>query len=585
MRKLKKEFSRMNLLGIDSSLFGDSGKRWRSGDLENGVKITPISFFRLNFFYVGVIFILLIFLARLFVLTVVEGSTNRDLAEGNRIKLVEQEAMRGRILDRFGRVLAESKVVYLLNHGKESSEISSVEAERLTAEGLAGEYFEGPMGKIERKVRREYVLGEAGAHVLGYTSVVQEEEKEKEPELGVINSRGRLGVEASYERFLVGKVGKRLIEVDASGSDVSILGEEEQVPGRNVHTTIDGDLQKTAFEALKKYADISGSKKGALIAQNPNTGEVLALVSYPSFNPADIGRAVADENKPFFNRAVQGNYPPGSVFKIAVALAGLENGVDENWEVDDVGKFELGGEVFSNWYFNQYGRTEGNVKMEKAIARSNDTYFYRLGERIGLSAIRKTAIALGFGQKSGVDLPDEALGLVPDGVWKRSAIGDEWYLGDTMHLSIGQGYMLTTPMQINGMTSFVASSRLTKPYIVNKIESGADAPEISFGSNISDLDLTNASSLRLVKAGMEKACETGGTGAPFFRAEYKVACKTGTAEESGGKPHAWFTVFAPDQNPQIALTVVVERAGEGSAVAAPVAKDVLDWWTVNRLNK
>ena len=320
-----------------------------------------------------------------------------------------------------------------------------------------------------------------------------------------------------------------------------------------------------------------------LVAQNPNTGEILALVSYPSFDPTDIGRAVGDKNNPFFNRAVQGNYPPGSVFKITSALAGLESGrIDANWEVDDVGAFELGGERFSNWYFNQYGKKEGLVKIEKALARSNDTYFYKLGEEIGLDALRKTAIALGFGQKTGVDLPDEALGLVPDGVWKRASIGDEWYLGDTMHLMVGQGYMLTTPIQVNGMTSYVASGKLTKPYIVSKIESGAGAGEISFGSTFLGGNVASALNLQIVREGMKKTCETGGTGAPFFRAKYKVACKTGTAEEVGGKPHAWFTVFAPVENPQIVLTVLVERGGEGSAVAAPVAKEVLDWWTENR---
>jgi penicillin-binding protein 2 len=382
---------------------------------------------------------------------------------------------------------------------------------------------------------------------------------------------------------LTGKVGKRLIEVDVVGSNVAVLGEEEPVDGRKVDTTLDAGLQAKAYDALKKYAEESGGKRGALIAQNPNTGEVLALVSYPSFDPTDIGRAVTDKNNPFFNRVVQGNYPPGSVFKITSALAGLASGkIDANWEVDDVGAFELGGERFSNWYFNQYGKKEGMVKIEKAIARSNDTYFYKLGEEIGLDALRKTAIALGFGQKTGIDLPDEALGLVPDGVWKQASIGDNWYLGDTMHLTIGQGYMLTTPIQVNGMTSYVASGKLTKPYIVSKIESGVDAGEISFGSTFLGENVASGQNLQIVRDGMKKACETGGTGAPFFRASYKVACKTGTAEEAGGKPHAWFTVFAPAENPQIALTVLVERGGEGSAVAAPVAKEVLDWWTENR---
>lgn len=584
MNKRNSRAGKMNLLGIDGSVWADTRRMWHLGDIERGPQVAKsISFFRLNFFYAGAVFIFLVFLARLFVLTVVDGNENRLLAEGNRIKLLELEAPRGPIVDRYGSVLAESKTIYFLTKGDSEREIEEGEVRQLEDAGLAGEYFEGEEGKVERRVQRKYMLGEAASHVLGYTSVVQEEEKEKEPKLSTINARGRLGIENSYEQFLGGKVGKRLIEVDVVGSNVSVLGEEDPIVGRRMHTTLDAGLQAKAYEVLKKYAEESGGKRGALIAQNPNTGEVLALVSYPSFDPTDIGRAVTKGDNPFFNRAVQGNYPPGSVFKITSALAGLESGqIDANWEVDDVGAFELGGERFSNWYFNQYGKTEGLVKIEKALARSNDTYFYKMGEKIGLNALRKTAIALGFGQKTGIDLPDEALGLVPDGVWKQASIGDDWYLGDTMHLTIGQGYMLTTPIQINGMTTYVASGKLTKPYIVWKIDSGVDAGEISFGSTVLGENVASGQNLQIVRDGMKKACETGGTGAPFFRATYKVACKTGTAEETGGKPHAWFTVFAPVENPQIALTVLVERGGEGSAVAAPVAREVLDWWMENR---
>ncbi len=580
-RNLRKK---TNLPGLDGSIWMDRSRRWRDGDVEGEFGVSAyISFFRLNFFYAAVVFVTLIFLARLFVLTIVLGDENRELAEGNRVKLVEVEAERGKILDRFGRELAVSETYFFLNKGDGGREVTMDEAKKLEAEGLAGEYFEGSEGKVERRVRRRYVLGEAAAHVLGYTSMVQEEEQNDKDKLSLINSRGRLGIEDSYDQFLTGRAGRRLVEVDAGGSDVSILGEEEAVRGRSIHTTLDGDLQRVSFEALAKYAKKSQGGRGAIVVENPSTGEVLALASYPSFDPTDIGRSVGKVDNPFFNRAVQGNYPPGSVFKITTALAGLSSGqVDGNWEVDDVGRFELGGQVFSNWYFNQYGKTEGSIKMERAIVRSNDTYFYRLGEKIGLDVIRQMAIKLGFGQKTGIDLPSEALGLVPDGVWKRAAIGDEWYLGDTMHLTIGQGYMLTTPVQVNGMTGYVASGKLTKPYIVNRIDEGSNSAGVDIEPKITGDNLAAADSLKLVRGGMRGACEAGGTGAPFFGADYKVGCKTGTAEEAGGKPHAWFTVYGPFDAPQIALTVIVERGGEGSAVAAPVAKEVFDWWMENR---
>lgn len=575
---------KINLMGIDSSLWGDSDMRWRKGDIEGVIRMPrEMSFFRLYFFYVLVFAVLLTFLARLFVLTIVDGSENRELAENNRVKLVEVEAERGKIIDRFGKPLSYSQTVYILKKGDMESELSSEDAGRMEASGLAGEYFEGVEGKIIKKVRRRSTLGEAASHVLGYTSVVQAEEKERDRITELTNARGRLGLEQMYNLFLSGTVGKRLIEVDAGGSSVSILGEQEMQAGRSIVTGLDGDLQKVVFEALSKYAQESGSFKGAAVVQNPTTGEILALASYPSFNPEDIGRSVTDKNNPFFNRALSGNYPPGSIFKVVTALAALESGtVKRDEEIEDVGQFEFGGERFSNWYYNQYGKTDGLVKMERAIARSNDTYFFRVGQKINLDTLRSVAIKLGFGQKTGIDLPDEAYGLVPDGVWKQSAVGDSWYTGDTMHLMIGQGFMLVTPLQINAATAYVASGLLTKPYIVSKIESGLGAGEISFEPKIVGENIIGEDSLKVVRQGMKKACEIGGTGAPFFRASYKVGCKTGTAEEAGGKPHAWFTIFAPFEKPQIAMTVIVERGGEGSAVAAPVAKEVVDWWFQNR---
>lgn len=584
MKNNKSSSRRINLLGIDSSLWGDRNLRWRRGDIESGEKIpNEMSFFRLNFFYVGVFAILLIFLARLFVLTIVAGDQNRELAENNRVKLVEVEAERGQILDREGVPLAYSQTVFVLKRGSIEKEISKEDAERLMAAGLAGEYFEGSEGTILRTVRRDSVLGEAASHVLGYTSVVQEEEKKRDETLGVVNARGRLGLESTYDSFLLGRPGKRLIEVDALGRNVSVLGEERSQKGRDITVTLDRDLQRVAYESLKKYTDRTGSKKGAIVIENPSTGEVLALASSPSFDPEDIGRAVADKNLPFFNRATQGNYPPGSVFKIVTALAGLESGsVTRDDEVEDVGQFEFGGERFSNWFYNEYGKTDGFIKIERAIARSNDIFFFKLGQKMGLDPLREMAKKLGFGQKTGIDLPEEAFGLVPDEVWKKSAVGDSWYTGDTMHLSIGQGFMLTTPVQVNAMTSYVASGKLTKPFIVSKIEGGLDAGEINFEPKIIGENLVKSENLDLVRAGMKAACETGGTGAPFFNAKYRVACKTGTAEELGGESHAWFTLYAPVESPKIAMTVVVEHGGQGSAIAAPVAKEVMDWWMANR---
>lgn len=572
------------LPGIEGSLWRESSHKWRGGDLENmGEVENVISQGRFYLFRLVIFLILLVFLARLFGLTIISGAKNRELSEGNRVKLTEVEAERGKILDRFGKTIAYSARQFYLLKGETKSEISQEVAKQLERDGRASEDFEGDAGTIAVQVNRKYPLGEAAAHVLGYTSVAQEEEVNRDRTISTVNSVGRLGLENTYNNFLQGKLGKKLVEVDALGKNVSILGTQDAYLGRDLHATLDADLQKVSFEALKKYAQEAGSKKGAVIAQDPATGEVLALASSPSFDPEDIGRSVTDVNKPFFNRAVQGNFPPGSVFKITAAIAGLESGtITKDSEFEDVGQFELGGERFSNWFFNQYGKTDGVIKIERAITRSNDIYFYRMAEKMGLEPIRQTAMKLGFGQKTGIDLPDEGYGLVPDEVWKKSAVGDNWYTGDTLHIAIGQGFVLTTPMQINQMTSYVASGKLTKPYLVSKVDAGLEGGEIAFESKVLAENLFSQANLNLIRSGMKGACQAGGTGAPFFRASYKVACKTGTAEEVGGKPHAWFTVFAPADKPKIAMTVLVERGGEGSAVAAPVAKEVLDWWMTNR---
>lgn len=576
---------KINMPGIDGSVWTDKEARWRKGDLEDdGIVTGGISLSRIHMFYLVSFLILLVFCGRLFVLTVVAGSKNRELADNNRVKLIEVEAPRGRILDRYGKVLAESQIVYILKKGNAQREISFDEVKKLEASGKAGQFFDGEAGKIVREVRRKYSLGEAAAHVLGYTSVVQAEEKERDKSLSTINSRGRLGVESTYNSFLTGQVGKRLIEVDAEGKNTSIIGEVEALGGRDVHVAIDGDLQKVAYEALVKYARLAGGRKGAVVIEKPDTGEILALASSPSYNPEDIGSSVSDVDLPFFNRAVQGSYPPGSVFKIITSLAGLESGnINRDTEFDDVGKIEVGGQTFSNWLFTEYGRTDGLIKIERAIGRSNDIFFYKAGEETGVDNIKKMAVKLGYGQKTGIDLPEEAFGLVPDEVWKKSSVGEDWFTGDTLHLAIGQGFMLTTPVQVDGVTSFIASSKLTKPYLVKKIDGGLGAGEINFDPKVLGLDLVKPENIDLVRNGMKMACEAGGTGVPFFNAKYKVACKTGTAEELGGESHAWFTVYAPVENPQVAISIVVERGGQGSAAAAPAAKEMMDWWMANRV--
>lgn len=532
----------------------------------------------------AVIFIaVFIILLRLFYLNIVTGEKNKTLADSNRVRLVSIEAPRGKIVDRNGKVVAYSLVEYFLKKGETETKITEDQVEDLEKQGLASENFEGELGKIEMRIRRVFPQGEKMAHVLGYLSGVTEQDLKENKLLTSKDSVGRVGLESSYDNFLRGKNGKKIVEVDAIGRKVSLLGKDAGQPGLNLTISIDSDLQSFAYDVLKKNADRAKSSRGAIIIENPNSGEILALASYPSFDPEDIGTAVTNNNKPFFDRAVQGVYPPGSVFKVVTALAGLESGkITKDTEIEDVGEFYLGDIRFPNWYFIGYGRREGVLKLDRAIARSNDIFFYRLAERTGIENLKKTAVKLGFGQKTGIDLPGEQFGLVPDEVWKQAYIHESWYPGDTMHFGIGQGFVLATPMQIAQMTSFAASGKLMRPFLATKIEGLSGETKVepkTVGEN-----LVNPANLDYVRSGMKMACATGGTGWPFFEAKYSVGCKTGTAEVAEGNPNAWFTVYAPFEKPHIAITVLIEDGGEGSSVAGPVAKEVLDWW-MQRGNK
>lgn len=571
--------AKLKLFGARDSITMRRGARWgfvhklperyNEEDLNRQI-------FNLNLIKLAVFFILSFFILRLFYLTVIAGAKNRVLADENRIRLVEVEALRGKVFDRNGTLLAVSSRVYHLKHNSQEEEISEDRVRELEREGLAGENFVGGSGRIDSEARRNYLLGDAAAHVLGYVSLVQKEDLIGKPALASSDHVGRLGVENVYDDFLRGRNGKKILEVDAVGNKISILGESASVDGSNLTLTIDAKLQKKAFEVLKDHAEKS-SKKAALVIQNPNNGEILALASYPSFDPTDIGKFVATREKPFFNRVTQGEYPPGSVFKVSTALAGLESGaIDANTQIEDVGEFAIGDIKFPNWYFLSYGGKDGILKVVRAIARSNDIFFYRVAERTGLTVLHDMAVKLGFGQKTGIDLPGEALGLVPEGVWKKSALGQDWYLGDTMHMGIGQGFMLATPIQLSQMVSFAATGKIMKPHLVSKIGENKVTAKI-VGENV-----VGESNLQLVREGMKQACETGGTAWPFFDAKYKVGCKTGTAEKGLGNPHAWFAAFAPFENPSISITVLIEDGGEGSSVAGPVAKEILDWYFLGR---
>src|SRR3989344_2266248 len=398
----QKERSRLNIEAAGD--LGDSGDPLQ--------KIPPGRIFA---FYILAVLAAVFFLLGLFNLTVVNGEENRRLADENRIRLVDIEQERGRILDRNGKVVAESQRVFFLKKGSKFTKINKEQVNDLQSQGLASENFEGELGLIISEVKRNYPQATASTHLVGYVSGPHETDADGgRQQISPVEKIGRLGIEEYYNDFLRGKLGKKLVEVDSLGKKVTLLGTEEPKVGATINLTLDSALQKMVFDALKKRIEAVKVKKGAVIVQNPQNGEVLALVSIPSFDPDNIQKSTKDDNQPFYNRAISGVYPPGSVFKISTALAGLESGkITKDTKIEDVGEFNIGETKFANWYFLTYGKKDGVLKIERAIARSNDIFFFRVAERTGLDTIRQMAKKLGFGQKTGVDLPGEAFGLLP----------------------------------------------------------------------------------------------------------------------------------------------------------------------------
>lgn len=548
---------------------------------------------RLALFYFLVIFLSFAFLTRLIVLQVIEGGQNRQRSEGNRIDFVKIPAPRGVIYDRNGRVLARNKATFKLLKDGKVDPIDKDQALSLESQGLAQEApFEGELGQIGLSQVREYPKGQAFSHLLGYVSETSEEELNlsKFSDYKVGDKTGRLGLEESFEKYLRGRDGRKLLEVNAKGVRLSVLGTDDPQPGKNLSLSIDSELQNKIHEEITKTLSKIGRRGAAAVAQDPRTGEVLALLSYPTFDNTRFVEGITQEEltslnqdpqKPFLDRVTQGTYPPGSIFKIVSAVAGLSSGkVTRDTKIEDTGEIFLGPFRFPNWYFISHGKTEGTLEVTRAIARSNDIFFYRVGERTGEKTLAFWAEALGLGKKTGIDLPDEAQGLVPTPEWKKKVKGEPWFPGNTLHMAIGQGDVLTTPLQLSQLATFIANGgTLYRPYLVKNITDENDTVLEKFEpKRISSTPKIEKEHIDLIREGMRQAAAPGGTAWPF--ADFKIQCgaKTGTAEAEVENPHAWFTVFCPYEAPQITLTILIESAGEGSSISGPVARQVMEWY-------
>ena len=508
---------------------------------------TPRDFRRGWIIWVWVVVLFGILGVKLATLQLFYGGRYRILADENRIKQIKIPALRGQITDRNGNVLARSDI------SEKYDEILKLTLEKST---------------------RGYPAGEAAAAAVGYLGQI------KEDEVGLLKELdkylpgdwiGRDGVEAVYEEDLRGEDGGRLVEVDNGGKVVREMGRKEPKVGKDLKLSLDLSLQRTALEAME-------GKKGAVVASDPRTGEILTLISSPSFDPNSFVNAqyqvsnaqyLIDPNLPLFNRAIGAVYPPGSTFKMVTMAAAISEGkVNPGFTYTDTGIISVAGFKYSNWLFTKGGGREGTIGFARALTRSTDTFFYKIGEMTTLELLAKWAKNLGLGEKTGIDLPGEVAGLIPDPEWKEKAKGEKWFLGNTFHMAIGQGDVLTTPIQINQMTNILATGgKKCTPHLKYDQLNKCGNVQIS------------EEALKLIKLGMEGACAPGGTAFPLFGFDVKTACKTGTAEyvaENGKmRTHGWLTAYAPLQDPVISITVVVEGGGEGSNVAAPVVRKML----------
>lgn len=551
-------------------------------NFDHGEDKETVSLWRIIILICLFIFIFFGLFLRIFHLQIVLGEENRQRADVNRIQIQTIHAPRGVIYDRNGKILAQNIPGFRM----EDKFLSRDKALEMEVKNDPNLY------KLELDSIRNYPYSDKTSHILGYVGQISEKELKmpKYQNYKIGDRIGREGIEQIYEDFLKGKDGAEIIEIDASGKKLGVLRKVEPTSGKNIHLSIDIDLQKIVFEALKKGADQAYSCCGAAIVEDPQTGEILSLVSLPpydsnAFTSPEVSEMVEnylqDPNSPFLNRAISGTYPPGSTFKITTALAGLASGkIEPQTTFEDTGIISIGIWTFANWFFTQSGGKDGWVNLQTALKRSNDIYFYRVGEKIGEEVLGQTAKKLGFGKKLDIDLPNEADGLIPNDKWKRKNIGTLWYPGDTLHMAIGQGFLLATPLQILAQTSFVAADgKLNKPHLVTKITTTSQDLVKQFNFYPIVKNIFKKEDLEAVKNGLSLVPKEGGTATPFFNFSIPTAGKTGTAEYGDAKKtHAWYTTYAPVDNPKITITILVEGGGEGSTVAAPIAKEIYTWY-------
>ena len=572
----------------------------------------------------------LILLVRLYYLQIIEGPEFRRRSQNNCVRLRSIPPPRGLIFDRNGVLVVENrpcfnisivprdaknpkmvvhKVAELLDISHETlvarldeavgirsfkpvllrrdvsrDVVAIIEAHKLDLPGII----------ISVGSTRHYLNGKQASHVLGYLGEISGEELKKGSFTGnrIGDFIGKFGVEKAYEPFFFGKRGEQQIEVNALGQLSRILRTEEAIPGNNIYLTLDIELQRKAEELLS-------GKVGTAIAMDPSNGHILAMASSPAFDPNAFVEGMtyeswnvlaSNEFRPMENKAIQGQYPPGSTYKIVTAMAGLEEGViNHDFMVFCPGHLRYGNRTFRCWKRGGHGF----MNIIDGLAQSCDVFFYQVGDKVGVDSLAKYAKQCGLGSPTGVDLDKEAKGLVPTTMWKLGRIGVPWQGGETLSVAIGQGFNLVTPIQMLSLISAVANGGTRfKPLVVSRIES-------SGGSHIKKEEPVpigrlpaSEKTLQIIKKGLIDAVnKRTGTAWIVHLPDITVAGKTGTAqvvrmkEEDKGKSeedilfqhrdHAWFIAFAPSEEPKVAVAVLIEHGGHGSSAAGPVAREMI----------
>jgi len=621
---------------INDSIMQDYTSKNEEGNFFNFRKTSSvqrlgqlISIKKLKFLKFFLAFFLTIIIFKVFFLQIINGGNYRLLAEGNRIRLDREKAQRGIIYDRNGAELVINKPTFTLylnvNSFKESELVFADQLMNLNSDlkisdddisDLIQQFDQQPYLpmiikenltydealKIRMDIQdipgfyvnveayRYYPYGKYTSHVLGYLGKISESELAESSDYAFNDKIGKTGIELIYEDVLKGQDGYKEIEVDSLGKEKKIISQKDPFQGDSLSLTIDIDLQKKLYDSVEYYLKRFNKTKGAAVALDPNNGEILALVSFPGYddnlfslktNHEEYQEILTNPDQPLFNRAISGEYPSGSTIKPLIAAAALEEGIiTPDFTVNSTGGIWYGEWFFPDWKAGGHGTTN----VVKALAESVNTFFYLIGideyknfKGLGIDRLVEYLQKFNFGKTTGIDLPSEKDGFIPTPEWKLDYKNETWYPGDTFHLSIGQGDLLVTPLQIADLTSFFASAGyIYQPKLVKSVSSQQKTS--IFDKKLLVDNIINPDNINTVREGM-KAVIDRGSGRYLAGLPVSTAGKTGTAQAgTNDDPHAWFTVFGPYDNPEITLTIIIENGGEGSTVAVPIAYDVLNWY-------